>query len=277
MNRCYDLHTHTYYSDGLLSPAELVSKAADAGVEVLALTDHDTTTGLAEAAEAATAAGIELVPGVEISTSWAGKTIHVVGLQIDPGNDELVTGLDSLVQTRNQRAETMSSKLLKKGFEDIGTSVQHHIRGPIVSRTHYARALVAEGHAKDIPQAFKKYLAGGKAGYAATEWASLEQVIGWIKAAGGHAVIAHPGRYQLGSGKLRALFAEFAELGGEAVEVVSGSHRPGETERMIRFADEFGLMASVGSDYHGPEQRWLSLGRLPRLPDTCRPVWQLWV
>ena len=277
MNRCYDLHTHTYYSDGLLSPVELVHKAADSGVEVLALTDHDTTTGLAEAAEAAKTAGIELVPGVEISACWAGKTIHVVGLKVDPGNDELAAGLESLVQTRNQRAEAMSSKLLKKGFENIAASVQRHVHGPIVSRTHYARALVEEGHAKDITQAFKKYLAGGKAGYAATEWASLEQVIGWIKAAGGHAVIAHPGRYKLGSGRLRALFAEFAELGGEAVEVVSGSHRPDETQRMSRFADEFSLMASVGSDYHGPEQRWLSLGRLPRLPDTCRPVWQLWL
>ncbi|MBE9516280.1 MAG: PHP domain-containing protein [Proteobacteria bacterium] len=277
MNRCYDLHTHTYYSDGLLSPAELVTKAADAGVEVLALTDHDTTTGLAEAAEAANTAGIELIPGVEISALWSRKTIHVVGLQVDPENEVLAAGLAGSLETRNQRAEIMSAKLVKKGFEDIDASVKKQVRGPIISRTHYARALVEAGHAKDIPQAFKRYLAGGKAGYAATEWAELEQVIGWIHAAGGYAVIAHPGRYKMGSGRLRAMFGEFAEHGGDAIEVISGSQHPDETERMARFAAEFSLMASVGSDYHGPEQRWLSLGRLPRIPAACRPLWSQWL
>lgn len=276
MNRCYDLHTHTYYSDGILSPSELVTKAAAAGVEVLALTDHDTTIGVAEARTAADRSGIYLVPGVEISTTWAGKTIHVVGLQIDPENPALITGLDSLLETRQQRARVMSEKLEKKGFGAISEEVQKQVKGPIISRTHYARALVAAGHAKDIPQAFKKFLTGGKAGYAATCWADLEQVIGWIRQAGGHAVIAHPGRYKMGSGKLRSLFAEFAELGGEAVEVISGSQHPDQTERLSRFAREFGLMASVGSDYHGPEQRWISLGRLPRLPGSCEPLWQLW-
>lgn len=276
MNRCYDLHTHTWYSDGMLSPSDLVTRAAKAGIDVLALTDHDTTIGLSEAAAAARIAGIDLVPGVEISTTWSGKTIHIVGLQIDAGNAELNAGLESLLETRNRRAGIMSEKLIRKGFADIDAEVQKQVQGPVISRTHYARAMVKAGHARDIPQAFKKYLAGGKAGYASTQWADIGQVVGWIRAAGGHAVIAHPGRYKMSSGKLRSLFAEFAEVGGEAVEVISGSQHPDQTERLTRFANEQHLMASVGSDYHGPEQRWINLGRLPVLPANCEPLWQLW-
>lgn len=277
MNRCYDLHTHTHLSDGSLSPKELVNAAAAAGVQVLALTDHDTTAGLEETAVLAAEHDIEFVPGVEISATWSGRTVHIVGLQIDPANETLQQGLKGLVAIRHERAATMIQKLVKKGFDSIEEELHNHVAGPIVSRTHFARALVSTGQARDIPQAFKKFLSGGKAGYAQTEWASLEQAVEWIRVAGGHAVIAHPGRYKLGSGRLRALFAEFAEIGGEAVEVISGSQHPDETEKISRFAREFQLMASVGSDYHGPEQRWLSLGRLPKLPAQCDPIWRQWL
>jgi len=275
--RSIDLHTHTFCSDGTLSPHALLTHAAEQGVEVLALTDHDTTEGLAEAGQAANELGVTLIPGVEISATWGARTIHVVGLNINPDHGALQTGLAALRVTRSQRAIEISERLAKQGIDHALAGAQGLARGSIVSRTHFARHLVEAGHVRDIQQAFKKFLAHGGPGFARVQWAGLDQAVRWIVDAGGAAVIAHPGRYKLGTGKLKTLLAEFAGCGGHAIEVISGSQHPQETPRFARLAREFDLAVSLGSDYHGPEQHWLQLGRLPALPEGSRPVWEHWL
>ncbi len=272
----YDLHTHSLASDGSLTPGELVQRAAAAGVGVLALTDHDETAGVAEAAAAASQAGIRLVPGVEVSVTWNGATVHVVGLQVDPENPDLVAGLAELRRFRDWRAEEIGRRLAKHGVTGAFEAARTLARGRIVSRTHFAQFLAAEGHAKDVRDVFRRFLRRGKPGHVPGQWASLEAAIGWIRAAGGVAVVAHPARYDLTMTRLRRLLGEFVEVGGGGIEVVSGSHSRDDILKIGRLAQAFRLPASAGSDYHGPENVWIELGRLPSLPEGCEPIWAHW-
>ena len=272
----YDLHTHTVYSDGALAPAELVARAAANGVQVLALTDHDVTNGVPEAQAAAQQAGITLVPGVEISVTWGAQTVHVVGLQIDITHPGLQAGLARLREFREWRAEEIGRRLAKAGITGATEGARALALRGLVSRTHFAQYLVAAGHAADVRSVFKKFLVHGKPGYVPGQWAGLDEAIGWIRAAGGQAVLAHPARYKITATRLKKLLGEFRDAGGAAIEVVSGSHSRDDMFRFAQLARSYGLLASSGSDFHGPHNYYMDLGPLPPLPDGCTPVWQMW-
>lgn len=270
-----DLHSHSTASDGVLPPRDLVLRAAAQGVEVLALTDHDETKGLAEASDAAREAGIHLVAGVEISTTWGGRTVHVVGLYIDPENEVLLDGLRANRAGRVERARRMAESLAKTGIS--GAYEAAYLLAPnkeLISRTHFARFLIEKGHAKDMKAVFKRFLIQGKPGYVPHQWAGLAESIDWIRAAGGIAVLAHPGRYDMGRTKMELLITEFKRHGGGAIEVVSGSHTPDQIPMFARYAKEHGLLASCGSDFHAPGEGGRELGRIQTLPESCQPVWQ---
>jgi len=270
---CYDLHSHSTASDGTLSPATLVEKAHAAGVNVLALTDHDTLDGIAEARRAAAELDLELIPGVEISVTWRAMTLHVLGLNVDPDNQPLLAGLQDLRATREQRAQQIGRKLAKAGIANALEGARRQSRGKILSRTHFAHFLVETGRAASVQDVFKNFLVKGKPGYVRGEWAAMEQALGWIRGAGGLPVIAHPARYRLTRSKLGALVDEFREAGGEGLEVVSGSHNRDEILHMAALSRTHRLFASCGSDYHGPEKPWVKLGRLRGLPEGCAPIW----
>jgi predicted metal-dependent phosphoesterase TrpH len=251
--------------------------AARAGVDAIALTDHDTTDGLAEAREAAARLGVNLVNGVEISVSWGVTTIHVVGLAIDPANAQLVAGLDAIREGRLARAGRIAEALSRMGIEGtLEAALALAQNDAMIGRTHFARHLMERGKAKDIQAAFDKYLAKGKPAFVPHQWAGLEEAIGWIRSAGGVAVLAHPGRYALKPAFRDALLEDFRRLGGEAIEVVTGSHRPEEYATWRRLAEEHGFLASRGADYHGPGESAWEPGQLPPLPASCRPVWSKW-
>ncbi len=269
-----DLHCHSTASDGTLAPAAVVARAAAQGVTMLALTDHDTTAGLAEAAAAARRQGLHFVPGIELSALWAGMTIHVVGLDIDPDHPVLQAGQARQAEERARRAQAMVARLLELGFEGAEAALPEDLRG--AGRSHFARWLVAEGHAKDWRAAFKRYLSRGRPAYVPGRWPALEEVVAWIRAAGGVPVLAHPARYRLTHAKLERLLRQFVAAGGEALEVVSSSHGPEDRLRMARLATRLGLAASAGSDFHGPGG-FVELGRDLSLPEGCRPVWTPWV
>ncbi|MCW8905875.1 MAG: PHP domain-containing protein [Sedimenticola sp.] len=276
MATIYDLHSHSAASDGTLTPSELVARAASAGVGVLALTDHDTTDGIEEAGNAALEYSICLVAGVEISVTWGGQVVHVVGLGINPGNEVLQEGLAGLRKFREWRAGEIGRRLQREGIEGAYEGASAHARGALISRTHFARFLVDQGYADDMRKVFKHYLTKGKPGHVAGEWADLADAIGWIRQAGGEAVIAHPARYSMTRSKLKRLLGEFREAGGVALEVVSSSHSRDEVFAMAKHALDHRLMASVGSDFHGPETPWAALGRLQPLPPTVTPIWSDW-
>jgi predicted metal-dependent phosphoesterase TrpH len=278
----YDLHTHSSISDGILTPTELVERAAGRGVKVLALTDHDDMDGLDEARAAATRNGMGFVNGVEISVSWRTHTVHVVGLGIDPAYPPLALGLESVRSGRGARAQKMADSLARAGIGGTLEGAYRHTRNPnMIGRTHFARYLVEAGHCKDVKSVFNRYLAKGKPGYVPHQWASLADAVGWVRGSGGIAVLAHPGRYMGGRGgmgkkTMRELLPEFVECGGQALEVVTGSHTPEQYAEFARYAEEFNLMCSCGSDFHGPEESWRDIGRLPDFPLGCRPVWESW-
>jgi len=272
-----DLHTHSTASDGTLTPAELVRCAHREGVEILALTDHDTTEGLAEAAAEARRLGLVLVSGVEISVTWSGCTIHILGVGMDPEAALLQEGLESLRAFREWRAEEIGRRLARDAaIEGTLDGARGLSNGRLVSRTHFARHLVERGVEPDVRSVFQHYLVKGKPGHVAGHWASLEEAVAWIRGAGGQAVIAHPARYRLTRGKLRRLATEFLRAGGVGMEVVSGSHSLDECFTMARHARDLGLLASAGSDYHGPADPWVQLGRLSPLPPGCSPLWKDW-
>jgi predicted metal-dependent phosphoesterase TrpH len=273
----FDLHNHSNRSDGLLSPTQLIELAARTGVDAIALTDHDTTDGLAEARLAADRLGVRFVNGVEISVSWGSTTLHVVGLGIDPENPELVAGLAGIRNGRLERARGIGAALGKIGFEGaFEAALALAENDSMVSRTHFARHLVQRGAVRDIQQAFDKYLATGKPAYQPHRWATLEEAIRWIRAAGGVAVLAHPGRYDLKPMMRDEMLADFRRLGGEAIEVITGSHRPQQYAMWQRVALEQGFLASRGADYHGPGESPCEPGRLPPLPASLTPVWSKW-
>jgi len=273
----YDLHCHSTHSDGLLPPAAVVARAAERGVDVLALTDHDEVSGIREASEAAAEARITLVPGTEVSVSWEGTTIHVVGLGVDPASAPLAEGLRALREGRMRRARRMADALAEAGIRGAYEgALQFVTSAHLVSRTHFARFLVAAGHAREVRDVFSRFLVRGKPGYVPHAWASIADGVGWITAAGGRAVLAHPGRYKLGRSALRRLLAEFRDAGGEAIEILSPSHTPAQCAEFAAHARTFGLLASAGSDYHGPGESWMDLGELPELPSGAVPVWSDW-
>lgn len=272
----YDLHTHSTASDGSLSPTQLVQLASTNGVETLALTDHDTTEGIKEAVAAAKDNNINIINGIEFSVTWQDKTIHVVGLNIDIENNDLKAGINHLQTYRLKRAQAISEQLdVQAGIEGALEGAESFSQSSMIGRVHFAQFLVKNGYAKDIKQVFKKYLIKNKPGYVKDTWASLEDVIHWITQAGGIAVIAHPARYQLKLKKLRILVDAFANMGGRAIEVVSGSQCADEIPKMSRLAEEFNLHASIGSDFHSAEMSWNRLGKFPALPLSCKPISEL--
>ncbi len=272
-----DLHNHSTCSDGLLSPTRLIELAARLGVDEIALTDHDTTEGLEEAGEAARRHGLRFVPGVEISVTWGETTVHVVGLGIDPQAPPLVEGLASVRGGRLGRGRRIAEAL--EGLGHAGTlegALALAEKDAMLSRSHFARHLAELGVVKDTQAAFDKYLGKGKPAYVMHRWAALEDAVGWILAAGGVAVLAHPGRYGLKPMARGELLEQFRRLGGEAIEVVTGSHRPEEYATWRRVAEEYGFLASRGADFHGPGESPVEPGRLPPLPATLEPVWSKW-
>ena len=281
-NSCFmlniDLHCHSTISDGLLTPAQLIARAATRGVEILALTDHDDVAGLDQARQEATAKNITLINGVEISVSWQGRTIHIVGLGIDPLHPPLAQGLLSIRNGRVTRARNIAAQLDKAGIPgSLQGAIDHAGEGQLIGRMHFARFLVEKGHAKDIKSVFKKYLIKGKLGYTEHQWATLSEAVGWICSSGGRAVIAHPARYKLGKNVLNDLLTEFCQVGGSAIEVVTASHTKEQALFFAQHAQRLGLMASCGSDFHGPDESFYDLGQLPELPPGCLPVWHDWV
>lgn len=270
-----DLHCHSTVSDGLLAPAELVRRAHGNGVELLALTDHDELGGLGEARATADELGLRFVDGAEVSISWGDdQTVHIVALGIDPANPALVEGLRQVRSGRDARAGRMAEELDRVGIHGAYQGALRHAGNPaLVSRSHFARYIVEQGHAKDVKSVFDHWLARGKPGYVQHAWATLEDALGWIDGAGGVAVIAHPGRYRLSAAERRELFSAFKDLGGRGIEVLSGSHKDDEVREYSRVAREFGFFASRGSDFHGPGESWVDLGRMPDLPEDLTPVW----
>jgi predicted metal-dependent phosphoesterase TrpH len=273
----YDLHNHSRFSDGLLSPTQLIELAARTGVDAIALTDHDTTDGLEEAARAAQKAGIVLVPGVEVSVSWGDTTLHVVGLMVDPDARVLAEGLKSIRDGRTGRAQRIAEALAGLGFPGTFEGAYALAENKeMLSRTHFARHLVELGRVKNIQAAFDKYLAKGKSAYVPHRWATLENAVAWIRGAGGTAVLAHPGRYNLKPMMRHEMLVDFKRLGGEAIEVITGSHRPEEYSLWQREALENGFLASRGADYHGPGESPVEPGKLPALHASLTPVWSKW-
>ncbi len=270
-----DLHSHSRYSDGTLNPSMLAARAAANGVDLWALTDHDETRGLAEAADAARALGLGFVNGVEISVTFAGETVHIVGLGFDAGNAALQAGLARTRGGRMVRAQAMADGLAAAGLPGALAGALRYVSNPdLVSRTHFARWLVESGVCTDTGSVFRRYLTDGKPGYVTHRWAGLGEAVRWITGAGGVAVIAHPGRYKLSVNEEFALFSEFQAHGGQGVEVLTGSHGTADTAKYSAMALEFGLMASRGSDFHSPAESRIDLGSLPDLPGSLTPVWQ---
>ncbi|MBV2235730.1 MAG: PHP domain-containing protein [Sterolibacterium sp.] len=271
-----DLHSHSIMSDGLLKPAELVQRAHAHGVDLLALTDHDELAGLDEARATADALGMCFVNGVEISVSWGrDHTIHIVGLGVDPDYAVLDVGLAQLRGGRDARARQMAAELDKVGIHGAYEGALRFAGNPaMVGRSHFARYIVEAGHARDVKSVFDHWLAKDKPGYVPHQWTSLSNALDWIHRAGGVAVVAHPGRYRITRKELRSLLAEFCDLGGEGIEVLSGSHSAEDVAASARHAREFGLLASRGSDFHGPGESRVDLGRLPALPEDLSPIWQ---
>jgi predicted metal-dependent phosphoesterase TrpH len=271
----YDLHCHSTVSDGTLTPTELVDRACRNGVSVLALTDHDSTDGLAEAEAAASGRPIRLLGGVEISVSWRGKTLHIVGLNVNPLEPGLAAGLLQIRNSRLERGERIAAELAKLGIKGSFDAALSYAKNPLtLGRTHFARFLVDAGYAQDTKSVFHRFLGQGKPGYVPHEWASLELAVSWIVASGGIAVIAHPGRYGLSRDQVVQLLGEFREFGGRAIEVLTGSH-PAEQSRLFAdYSRSSGLAASCGSDFHGPGESRVDLGGLPHLPLDLKPVWE---
>ena len=271
-----DLHCHSVVSDGTLTPEALAERAAANGVELWALTDHDEVGGQHRALAAAQAAGMRYLTGVEISVTFANATVHIVGLGFDPDNAALVQGLANTRDGRIPRAQEMAAQLAQVGIAGAYEGALKYVGNPqLVSRTHFARFLVESGVCKDTPEVFRKYLTEGKPGYVAHRWATLGDAVHWITDAGGVAVIAHPARYKFTTNEEYALFSEFKAHGGQGVEVVTGSHTAAEYVTYGAMAQEFGLTASRGSDFHSPDESHTDLGQLPCLPGALTPVWDL--
>ena len=271
-----DLHCHSVVSDGTLTPEALAARAKNNGVQLWALTDHDELGGQKRAKQAATELGMQYVSGVEISVTWCEQTVHIVGLGVDVENKPLIDGLYRTRNGRSERAKEMSAQLEKVGIPQAYEGALHFVGNPeLVSRTHFARYLVEAGVCKDTDEVFANYLIEGKPGFVAHSWATLDNAVQWIKGAGGVAVIAHPGRYRYTSLQLTQLYEQFKDLGGDGIEVVTGSHSASEFKTFAKVAQQYDFLASRGSDFHDPQESHTDLGQLPNLPTQLRPVWSV--
>jgi predicted metal-dependent phosphoesterase TrpH len=269
-----DLHSHSNVSDGTLSPEALAQRAHAQGVELWALTDHDELGGLHRARSAALALGMDWLGGVEISVSFAGETVHIVGLGVDPDDAALQAGLAATRSGRRARAQAMADGLAQVGVHGAFEGALRYVSNPdLISRTHFARFLVETGVCSHTHEVFGRFLTEGKPGYVPHAWARLGDAVRWITGAGGVAVIAHPARYKFSPTAEYALFSEFVQHGGRGVEVMTGSHNEAERVRYADMAIEFGLLASRGSDFHSPTESRTDLGTLPDLPGRLSPVW----
>ena len=272
-----DLHCHSTVSDGLLTPTEIANRAHQRGVDVWALTDHDEISGVAVAREVAKSLGMQHVGGVEISVTWAKKTIHIVGLQIDETSPGLVQGLYDTRHGREKRAMQIGVMLAEVGIPDAFQGALRYVGNPdLISRTHFARYLVEDGFCSDVSDVFKNYLVEGKPGYVEHRWSTLQNAVQWINGAGGVAVVAHPGRYDLTQLEMAAFLDEFKQHGGVGIEVITGSHTPDQFIEYAKVAQQYGFLASRGSDFHGPGESRTELGALPPLPPNLTPVWHDW-
>lgn len=270
-----DLHCHSAVSDGTLQPEALAARAKANGVELWALTDHDEIGGQQRARDAALALGLPYLTGTEISVTFADVTVHIVGLGFDADNEALKAGLAATRGGRRERAMEMADGLAKVGIKGTFEGALKYVKNPeLISRTHFARFLVESKVCSDTQEVFRKYLVDGKPGFVPHRWATLRNAVTWITQAGGLAVIAHPARYKFTANEEYALFSEFKALGGEGVEVVTGSHSSADAVRYTETALEYGLLASRGSDFHSPAESHMDLGNLPPLPSQLTPVWE---
>jgi predicted metal-dependent phosphoesterase TrpH len=270
-----DLHCHSTVSDGTLEPEALAARAKANGVELWALTDHDELGGQQRARDAARAAGLPYLTGVEISVTFLGTTVHIVGLGVDSDDSALIHGLEATRGGRGARALEMADELAKVGIPGAYEGALRYVGNPeLISRTHFARHLVESGVCADTQEVFRRFLVEGKPGFVPHRWATLANAVGWIAAAGGVAVVAHPARYRFSPTEEYALFTEFKGHGGRGVEVTTGSHTAAEAERYAGTAREFDLLASRGSDFHSPDESRIDLGGLPALPTGLTPVWE---
>lgn len=270
-----DFHCHSTASDGALTPSQLIERAAGEGVTAIALTDHDSVAGLAEAQQAARAYSLRFIPGIELSTQWEGKNFHIVGLNIDPASPVLLQATRELQQIRRERAKTIASKLEKKHIHGAFAAVSERAGDGMITRSHFADFLVANFHAKNHQDAFDRYLGQGRPAYAGAAWAPLAVAVAWISGAGGVAVVAHPLRYKLTAAWMRRFLSAFKDAGGQAIEVIAGRYNDNEIHTCAGYAEKFELYGSIGSDFHTPASPWLELGRLAPLPAIVKPVWEL--
>ena len=272
-----DLHCHSNVSDGVLPPAAVAEHAHKAGVNVWALTDHDEVGGVDSARAAAQLYGMRFVSGVEISITWANETVHIVGLQIDENNPTLLKGLEDTRSGRDNRGREIGRQLALAGIPGAYEGALNYVDNPaLMSRTHFARFLVEQGVCSSVAEVFRKYLSPGKPGYVEHRWATLQDAVGWILGAGGIAVIAHPGRYKFTPLQEGILFDEFKQLGGKAIEVVTGSHTPDQYPKYANLANSYGFLASRGTDFHAPGEARVDFRFLPPLPGNVTPVWHDW-
>ena len=269
-----DLHNHSYYSDGFFSPSEVVEYADEAGCDLFALTDHDTTDGLSEAKKMADKLSVDLVSGVEISAFWRNMTIHVIGLDIDIDNDILQAGLSHNQQLRKDRAEKIAFELWRVGVKDALEKTQAISKKDMLTRTHFAQMLIREGYCKDMKSVFRRYLNGKKPGGVRVEWKNIVEVVSWIHDAGGKAVLAHPFRYRMTQTKIKNMLTDFKEVLGDGIEVVTATSTDEEITLSNKWAKEYKLLSSCGSDYHGwPNQR-IQIGCLRDLPNPDNAIWR---
>lgn len=275
MTEIYDLHCHSIASDGSLTPTGVVERAHQQGVTTLALTDHDTINGQAEAAKAALANNINFIPGIEISTTWENKCFHILGLNIDPKSTILTSGIKNLQTLRTDRAKKIALKLEKRRIPNAYEAVVKMAQGGMVTRAHFATFLLENNYVSTQQQAFDRYLGNGKTAFVSTVWADLDKAVSWINQAGGIAVLAHPMRYKLTASWMKRFLTSFKEAGGQGIEVITGRSSAEEIRRSMIYANQYQLAASVGSDFHTPANQWVELGKLAPLPDNIQPVWDL--
>ena len=269
-----DLHNHSYYSDGVFSPSEVIGLANEAGCDLFSLTDHDTTAGVAEAQIEADKLGVKLLNGVEISAFWRNMTIHIVGLGIDLNNDKLQEGLAHNQQLREDRAEKIALGLWRSGIKDALEKTQKLSKTSMLTRTHFAQMLIKEGYCKDMKSVFRRYLTGKKPGGVRVEWKNIDEVVDWIHAAGGKAVIAHPFRYRMTQTKIKNMLIDFKEVLGDGIEVVTATSTDEEITLSNQWAKEYKLLSSCGSDYHGWSNQRIQIGCLRDLPNLDNAIWK---
>jgi predicted metal-dependent phosphoesterase TrpH len=271
---CADLHCHSTVSDGLLAPDVVARRAKERGVTLWSLTDHDELAGQVLARQTAQEIGLDYLSGVEISVTWAGKTVHIVGLGVDPENTSLTEGLRITRSGRSDRARRIGARLAELGMPGAFEGASKLAGNPeLISRTHFGRYLHQAKFCPTVQTAFDRYLHDGGPAHEPMQWAALDQAISWINHAGGAAVIAHPGRYEFTDTQFDAFFTAFKELGGKGIEVITGSHHPGQYQTYADVARQYGFLASCGSDFHGPGEGRYDLGSLPPLPSDLKPVW----